>query len=311
MISGPHASVKNLKLSTAEGHAGNIKTVAWNSTGSRVATGSTDRTIRVWNPDRLPDPKSRSRGASGYTWELKGHAATVEQISWDPTHSDRLASASHDKTVKLWEYRMLRQLASIELGSPVLHVTYSPDGKFLAAGTKDERIHIISVESHNVVKEWQESTTSVHQIVWSHSGSLLCLSTQQGTVKIFESKEWRFLHEVEGNTSSVYCLAFDPLGRYLAVGGADAIISLWSLKDWICIKTFATMTQPIQSLNFSHDGMYIASGSDDTFVDISDVETGEQVHTIPVTSTTNAVVWHPNKLVLALGNEDKVLRLYQ
>lgn len=311
IATGPHAAVKNLKLSTVEGHAGTIRTVAWNSTGSRFATGSTDRSIRVWNPDRLPESKSRSRGASSYTWELKGHAATVEQVSWDPTHSDRLASASQDKTVKLWEYRMLRQLGSVDLGSAVLHVAYSPDGKFLAAGTKDEKICIIDVESYQIVKEWQESKTSVHQIVWSHSGNLLCLSTQQGTVKIFETGEWTYLHEVEGNTSSVFCLEFDPLGRYLAVGGADAIVSLWSLRDWICVRTFGALMQPIRSISFSFDGTYIASGSDDNFIDVSVVETGEQVHTIPVSSTTHTVAWHPNKLTLAVASEDKMLRLYQ
>lgn len=310
-VSGPHATLKSLKLNTAEGHISAIKTVAWNSTGSRVATGSADRSIRIWNPERLPDPKSRSRSVSSYTWELKGHTLPIEDISWDPTHSDRLASASQDKTVKLWEYRMLRQLGSIELGSQVLHVTYSPDGKFLATGTKDERICIISIESQQVIKEWQETSTSIHQIVWSHSGHLLCLSTQQGTVKIFETTTWKFLHEVEGNTSSVFCLQFDPQGRYLAVGGADAIVSLWDLNNWICVRVFATLTQPILSLSFSHDGMYLASASDDNLVDISEVETGQQVHTIPVSSKTNAVAWHPNKLILAIANDDKVLKLYQ
>lgn len=308
---GPHAAVQNMRLKTAEGHTNTIKAVAWNSTGSRVASASTDRTARIWYPERLPEPRSRSRSTVGYTWELKGHGASIEQVSWDPTHSDRLATASSDRTVKVWEYRLLRQLFSVTLGSAVLHVVYSPDGQFLAAGTKDERVNIISIAEQKVVKEWQETKTSIHQIVWSHSGGLLCLSTQQGSVKVFETSQWRFLHEIEGNTSSVFCLEFDPLGRYLAVGGADAIVSLWDLADWICVRTFNALTQPIRSLSFSHDGTYLASGSEDPFVDISVIESGEQVHTIPVTSTTNGLAWHPNKLCLAIASEDKILKLYQ
>lgn len=311
VATGPHAALQNLKLTIAEGHTGSLKGVAWNSTGSRVATASSDRTVRVWYPERLPEPRTRSRGASGYTWELKGHSGSVESISWDPTHSDRLASASQDRTVKVWEYRMLRQLFTVELGSPVLHVVYSPDGKYLATGSKDENINIIDVADQKIIKSWQESKTSIHEIVWSHSGHLLCLSTQQGTVKIFETESWQFLHEIEGNTSSVFCLEFDPLGRYLAVGGADAIISLWSLEDWICVRTFSALTQPIRSLSFSADGKYLASGSEDTFVDISVVDTGEQAHTIPVNAATTAVAFHPNKLCLAIVNEEKTLKLYQ
>ncbi|CCG80887.1 Uncharacterized WD repeat-containing protein C18B5.10c [Taphrina deformans PYCC 5710] len=311
IATGQHAAVRNLRLKTAEGHNGPLKSVAWNSTGSRVASASTDRTVRVWYPERLPEPRSRTRSTSGYTWELKGHNGAIEQVSWDPTHSDRIASASADRSIKVWEYRMIKQLFTVELSSAVLHVQYSPDGKFLAVGTKDETISIISVTDQKVVREWQEKRTSIHQIVWSHSGHLLCLSTQQGTVKVFETLEWRFLHEIEGNTSSVFCLEFDPLGRYLAVGGADAIISLWDLRDWICVRTFNALTQPIRTLSFSFDGAYIASGSEDNFIDISDVETGEQVHTISVNSTTNAIAWHPNKLNLAIANEDKLLKLYQ
>ena len=310
MATGPHSQIKNFKIKTAEGHAGTIKSVAWNSTGSRVATASVDRTVRVWYPERLPEPRSRTR-STGHMWELKGHSAAVEQISWDPTHSDRLASASQDKSVKVWEYRLNRQIFSVDLKSAVLHVVYSPDGNFLATGTKDERISIIDVTTQSVIKEWTETETSIHQIVWSHSGDLLCLSTQQGTVKIFETKEWKFLHEIEGNTSSVFCLEFDPLGRYLAVGGADAIISLWSLSDWICVRTFSNLTQPIRTISFSFDGTYIASGSEDLFVDISDVQSGLQVSTVIVSTATNAVAWHPNKLTLAIVNEDKLLKLCQ
>lgn len=314
LATGPHAIIKNFTLKTAEGHTSpSIKDVAWNSTGSRVATACTDRTVRVWYPERIPDKTGRGNRnqATGYTWELKGHTAAVEQISWDPTHSDRLASASSDKTVKVWEYRMIKQLFSVECTAAVLHVCYSPDGRLLATGTKDERVSIIDVATQRIIHSWQETRTSIHQIVWSHSGHLLCLSTQQGTVMIYETATWKYIHEIEGNTSSVFCLEFDPRGRYLAVGGADAVISLWDLQDWICVRTFTNLTHPIRSLSFSFDGQYLASGSEDTFVDISLVETGEQVHTIPVTSATNAVAWHPNRHCLAIVNDDKILKLYQ
>ena len=122
---GPHASIKNLILKTAEGHTTpSIKDVAWNSTGSRVATAGTDRVVRVWYPDRIPDKTVRSRAASGsYSWELKGHRSGIEQVSWDPTHADRVASASLDKSVIVWDYRKLEKLFEVELGAAVLHVS--------------------------------------------------------------------------------------------------------------------------------------------------------------------------------------------
>jgi len=78
------------------GHKDSVRTVAWNITGTRLASGSTDKTIRVWNPEK---PEVR------YSIQLKGHNQVVEQLCWNPTNIDHLVSASLDKTVRFWDYR--------------------------------------------------------------------------------------------------------------------------------------------------------------------------------------------------------------
>lgn len=78
------------------GHKDCVRTVAWNITGTRLASGSTDKTIRVWNPDK---PEVR------YSIQLRGHTQTVDNLRWDPTNPDHLVSASPDKTVRFWDYR--------------------------------------------------------------------------------------------------------------------------------------------------------------------------------------------------------------
>jgi THO complex subunit 3 len=78
------------------GHKDCVRTVAWNVTGTRLASGSSDKTIRVWNPEK---PEVR------YSIQLKGHTQAVDQLRWNPMNPDQLASGSLDKTVRFWDYR--------------------------------------------------------------------------------------------------------------------------------------------------------------------------------------------------------------
>ena len=70
---------------------GNVTRVAWSPDGKWLATGATDKLVRVWNV------------ATGkIEHELAGHTGTIWSLAWSPDGT-RLASAAEDKTVRLWE----------------------------------------------------------------------------------------------------------------------------------------------------------------------------------------------------------------
>ncbi|KAF4767829.1 hypothetical protein HAV15_002903 [Penicillium sp. str.  len=73
-----------------------IRTLAWNPTGQLIATGSADRTLRIWNPER---PHVR------YSTELRGHTAGIEKALFNPVRDAELASCSADGTVRFWDVR--------------------------------------------------------------------------------------------------------------------------------------------------------------------------------------------------------------
>jgi WD40 repeat protein len=75
---------------------GNIRTLAWSPLGAYVATGTSDRTLRIWNPER-PNVK--------YSTELRGHTGPIERVAFHPTRVAELASTSADGTVKFWDVR--------------------------------------------------------------------------------------------------------------------------------------------------------------------------------------------------------------
>lgn len=81
---------------TLTGHKGWVLCVAWEGRARRLATGGHDGAVRLWDPI--------SGAAVGGT--LKAHTKWVMDLAWEPIHlnaaSPRLASASKDATVRVW-----------------------------------------------------------------------------------------------------------------------------------------------------------------------------------------------------------------
>lgn len=103
-----------------------IKSIAWNPHGALIATGSADRMVRVWNPER-PNIK--------YSTELRGHTSSVERVAFHPTREAELATCSRDGTVRFWDVRTKSCVHTISVGGDLTYLTWSKDGENLLVGS--------------------------------------------------------------------------------------------------------------------------------------------------------------------------------
>jgi THO complex subunit, putative len=95
---------KNNRIRDYQSHSSKVHSVDWNCDGRRLASGSFDKTVSIFNLDKDRLNKDVT---------LKGHADSVDQLCWHPTNPDLLATASLDKTVRLWDSRWSKNLATI------------------------------------------------------------------------------------------------------------------------------------------------------------------------------------------------------
>jgi WD40 repeat protein len=106
--------------------------VAFDPTGQTLASGSYDKTIKLWEP-----------GSGKLLRTLEGHHHLVQSVAFDPTGMT-LASGSYDRTIKLWEPGSGKLLRKLEGHRGVVRsVAFDPTGMTLAsAGGSDNTVKL-------------------------------------------------------------------------------------------------------------------------------------------------------------------------
>ncbi|KAJ6014638.1 hypothetical protein N7540_009229 [Penicillium herquei] len=302
-----------------------IRTLAWNPAGSLIATGSADKTLRIWNPERAH---------VRYSTELRGHSAAVENVLFNPIRDAELASCSADGTVRIWDVRSKTCVSRLDVGGEAFTLSWSADGGTMLVGRKDDTLIPISVRSPStptilsneagtssvpdasiytaLPARPQDVQTNATAFSWKipspESPNLRCfLTTGEGRVKIVDYPSFETLHTLNAHTAACISLALAPHGRYLAIGGGDALISLWDTTEWMCLRTCSSENGgAIRGVSWSFDGRYICGASDEpdcpsNGLEIFHAETGDSVYTVPTgpRATIPAVAWHPSRYWLA------------
>src|SRR5258708_1836512 len=119
---------------TLRGHSLALASVAYSPDGKYLATGSYDKTAKVWDTNTNRELIT-----------LVGHQGTVEAVAFSPDGT-RLATGSYDGTVKLWDWAVGKEVATFKGHTNMIRsLAYSPDGRTIASGSHDNTIKLWDV----------------------------------------------------------------------------------------------------------------------------------------------------------------------
>ncbi len=121
---------KNSEHEIDDAHKESITCVSVSPDGKMIASGSRDKTVRLWNAETETLHKT-----------LKGHRKPILSLNF--SHDGRsIASTSEDKTVRVWNVDTGRRKHTFKTNSEHLHrVVFSPNGKTLASSSVNGIIH--------------------------------------------------------------------------------------------------------------------------------------------------------------------------
>lgn len=195
-------------------------------------------------PPKKEEPQKPAEKLTPPLMELKGHTDWINQVVYSPD-GKQLATASRDRTVKIWDAASGKELATIK-DNPgnVWSVAFSPDGKKLAWTSG----------------KWDKATKEWH-----------------GAIKIRDTGMGQALQALVGHSDEIRRVVFSPDGKWLASASKDKTVILWDSASGKGVHVLKGHGGEVEDVCFSLDSKRLASvgGTMETKDKKTSIETGE------------------------------------
>lgn len=280
-----------------QGHESQVLCAAFAPDGLTIATGSTDRTFRIWDAASLDLIEVKEE-----------HLGWVCQVEFNPD-GDILFSASWDGEIKLWEIpgayysgiiaglaNQVRALAfahhdpsmmatcasyfmtlwRIPYGKravmlreadrqPVISLAFSPTDPFLICGVNNGEVRIRDVEDENyrVIMSIEAHSGPVYAVDCSPDGMRIATAGRDGSARIFDLQTGAIVAEIAGHDDSIYDIRFSSDGSLVVTGGRNGLAKVWRARDGALIKILEGHEGVVRRALFAPDGRTLLTTGED------------------------------------------------
>jgi WD40 repeat protein/predicted Ser/Thr protein kinase len=293
-------------LLSPEGHDRDVTSITFSPDGSRLASSSLDRTVKVWD------------AATGKeVLVFTGHTKAVYCVAFSPD-GKRLVSGSEDD-VKVWDAVTGREALSKQFYGKVSRVAFNSDGTRLIIGFPNRPViqvlHALTGQELLTLKAHAEITS----VAFSPDGKCLAAGGQHGTVHVWHAVTGQETLTLKGDKySPVMSLAFSPDGKWLASASLLQrdkagrhvhelklrVTDTASGQDLLATKRHYGSGE---SVAFSPDCKRVASGSGDGTLRIWDLVTGRELVTLQAhVRGPRHLAYSPDGNRLATANEGAI-----
>jgi len=294
---------------TLGGHTNSVSGLAYSPDGTRLATGSYDRTVVVWDT------------GGRVIARLMGHTGWVHAVAFSP-NGNLLASAGGDSVVRVWDVSTNREILNLSMQGYygwISHVAVSPDGRRLATGGDNPRVWdgrtgqlLLTLFGHKEghSESMGRAILAAFAIGYSPDGSRLATGSVDSTAIIWDAITGRRLLTLKGHTAQVEALAFSPDGKRVVTGGGDSKVIVWDADSGRALLTLAKHTDAIFAVAYSRDGKYLVSGGRDNTARIWTADSGRLVQTLTMNNWVTSVAFSSDGRRVATGDRDGLVLIW-
>lgn len=210
---------------------------------------------------------------------LSGHADVVASIDFHPG-GKYLASASFDRTVKLWNLATFKEEREYTGHSDFVYaVDFAPDGAWLASASKDRSVKVVETLTGKSMRTFSGMTDDVLAVAVHPDGKSVVSSGLQPGIYWWEVESGERARLQNGHRVAVNEIVVSADGKLIASAGSDSTVKLWDGSSG-AVKTSMTTDSIAYAVALSADGKRVAAGCFDGTVRVWDVTSNRHIVTL-------------------------------
>ena len=271
---------------------------------------TTNVLLAVESMRRYPTPEGdlALRSSVG---SLAGHVATmthegsVDDIAFSPD-GEWIATASDDKTGKVWNAATGDLIATMTHESWVNAVAFSPDGKRVATASEDKTAKVWNAANGDLI------ATMIHEskltdVAFSPEGERVVTTSYGGAVKIWNASTADLIVTMT-HGKFVDNVEFSPDGERVVTAGSDWNSKVWTAKVWNATSGDPITTMPheswVNAVAFSPDGKRVATASEDKTAKVWNAATGDPIASMTHEYSVDDVEFSPEGKRVVTASSD-------
>ena len=246
------------------------------------------------------------------TLVLVGHERMLLGLAWSPDGT-RLATASADRTARIWEAASGRDLCVLRGHDDwVLRVGWSPDGSRVVTSSGDRTARIWDANTGTELLVLRGHHDRIWGVAWSPDGRRVATSADDHTARVWNASTGEELLVLRGHHGHLRSVAWSPDGHHLATVHGDGKVRVWDAAT--AAETLIMSEEHgerASDVAWSPDGRRIATCARDRTVRVWDATSGSQLLILQGNRHwVSGVAWSPDSRRIASAGGDRTGRIW-